>query len=164
MHALEIYPAIPCFPVTIVWRGKGLKGFVESVGLGFTSSEELRSQQGIAGYISKACMAYLSKVDGSTTKHSDPDRTQDWERSQDSAMIASAIYGTNRHRGTIGRAYGLKCRKRDPKLVPQFVPQEDGQGALRVDYQTGVVRGGGYAHSVLDGRIAETIADERPGS
>ena len=140
--------------------GRGLKGFIESVDLGFTSSEELKQKEGIAGYISKACMMYMSKVDGTKTHHKHAEKTQDWEASQNTAMVASAIYGQNRHRGTIGRAYGLRLKTRNPKLIPQFV-HEAGDGVLDVDYQTGEIRGGGFALAALDGRLHQEVADSK---
>ena len=137
--------------------GRGLKGLVDSAGVGFTSVEELRKKEGIAAYISKACMLYMSKVSGLSTSRHDQDKVQDWCSSQDAAMIASAIYGENRHRGTVGRAYGLRYKKKDPKLSPQFISNGIGDDSLGVHLGTGELVRGGHAIAALDGRLEAEV-------
>jgi hypothetical protein len=80
----------------------GFKGACDKYGLGVSKVEHLRHKQGFGAYISKASLVYISKVSG---------KKVNWDLSSKSALIASAIYDTNRHRGPLGKLYGLEKKR-----------------------------------------------------
>lgn len=104
--------------------GRGFTGLVESHGLGVARVEVLRSKGGLAAYVSKACMMYLSKSAGTAGR-----REVDWDASQRGAQLAAAVYGRSRHREKGGRAYGLNVRERDAAVRVAFDPAPVGGAA-----------------------------------
>lgn len=110
------------------FRGGGFADFYRRHGLGNSQAENLRTKGGAAAYITKAARIYLSKVS----------RDRDHQAEQRAAMVASAIYGRERHRGTHGRAYGVRSRSVNPardvrlggKAPPSTVPLLDQAPAL----------------------------------
>ena len=91
----------------------GFVGACKRHGMGVSKSEQIESYRGIQGYISKACLSYVSK--GSKSKDID------WSTSAVNAALASWTFGNTRTRGAVGRAYGLSRRTKDTSTRPEFV-------------------------------------------
>jgi hypothetical protein len=139
------------------FNGKGFYGFVNDEGLGVSRAQRLKSKEGIAGYLSKACIQYFSK--GSEQKRKlklvdpifdaekwcnetgsvDDIGSVNWADTQRGAMIASAIYGRRRHRGTFGKAYGAKLKSKDLSDTPVFSAHVDTRDELSGGMGTALV-------------------------
>ena len=91
----------------------GFVGACKRHGMGVSKSEQIESYRGIQGYISKACLSYVSK--GAKSKDID------WSTSAVNAALASWTFGNTRTRGAVGRAYGLSRRTKDTSTRPEFV-------------------------------------------
>lgn len=91
----------------------GFVGACKRHGMGVSKSEQIESYRGIQGYISKACLSYVSK--GAKSKE------VDWSESAINAALASWTFGNTRTRGAVGRAYGLSRRTKDTSTRPEFV-------------------------------------------
>lgn len=102
--------------------GLGWGGFVKKHEVGVGRVEPLRTRGGLGGYLTKACLHYMSKSSGQRVGHGAKDREQDWASSQRGAELAQAVYGTERAREKNGRAQGLGRRCRDAALVVQRRP------------------------------------------
>ena len=121
------------------FNGMGFQGFARKCGLGVSMPEPLHSAAGAAQYLSKGCIAYFSK--GSQEKHphlvhnSSDDNVAlehwdkktkgdmgdvDWNASQRGVMIANAVYGSLRHRGKNGTAYGCSLKTKDASIMPAY--------------------------------------------
>ena len=140
------------------FNGQGFYGFVNGEGLGVSRAQSLKSKEGIAGYLSKACIQYFSK--GSETKRKlklvdlsfdaekwcnetgsvDDIGSVDWANTQRGSMIASAIYGNLRHRGTFGKAYGTKIKNTDLSDMPLFSSHHDVNDALSGGMGTALIQ------------------------
>lgn len=99
-------------------NGEGFAGFYRRHGLGNSFAEAIRCEAGSVAYIAKAACQYMAKLDPEGRRQVDHDG------SQRSAELAAAVYGTERHRGKHGRAYGLRLRQRDAGRVDGFCAGE----------------------------------------
>lgn len=116
-------------------HGEGFAGFYKRHGLGSSRAEKIRTTAGAIAYISKACLLYVAKgaevakaADGKTGKRKR--RDVDHDGSQRGAELAAAVYGLERHRGKLGRAYGVKLRQRDAGRCDGFTPGEAPAGEM----------------------------------
>jgi hypothetical protein len=92
------------------FAGMGWNGFKNDCGMGWCEVQTLRERGGMAQYITKACLKYITKACKETGKET---KDVDWYASQRGTMISSYIYGSRRHRGACGDSYGLLRKSRD---------------------------------------------------
>ena len=95
------------------FNGRSFEGLCNEHGLGHQAVTVLRSVGGMADYISKSMMVYISKGTRVKKGAQVENSSVDWNISATDNLIASAIYGTKRARGKNGRAYGLKSSVKD---------------------------------------------------
>lgn len=126
----------------------GFQGACSRHGIGVSRAQKIRHSGGIRGYISKACLSYVSK--GS--------KEVDHLSSAVNACLASWTFGRVRTRGAVGRAYGLTKRTKDCESRVMYVA--DREAAEKMSGQK--LTGANTLHQALNGCVPEK-AEPRKG-
>ena len=113
------------FPQT--FGGRGYRGLLDEYGLGFSSVEIIHKRRGLQEYMAKGMLTYMSKGARVKTGEHKAGRV-DWEVSALDLLVAHAIYGGKRARGTNGRAYGVKRRIKNTSLDVSYGGKMNGYG------------------------------------
>ena len=99
--------------------GRGFRGLLNEYNLGYSSVEIIRKRRGLQEYMAKGMLTYMSK--GARVKTGEhKNGAVDWEVSALDLLVAHAIYGRKRARGTNGRAYGIKRTLKQTDLDVSF--------------------------------------------